>query len=152
MSFRGAVEATPAVAGAYRAGLQALPANDRARIVCNRPRRLTGSIHVDDALAASHPNAPRWDYGIGYRRGADERAVWVEVHPASSTSIGGMLKKLEWLKTWLQGHAPRLHAITKDDYYWLATDGPIAITANSPQAKQLALAGLRGPRRRLPLE
>ncbi len=152
MSFRAAVAATPAVAAAYRAGLQALPANDRARIACSRPRRLTGSIHLDHALAASHPNAPRWDYGIGYRRGSDEWAVWVEVHPASSTGIGGMLAKLAWLKTWLQGEAPKLHAITKGDYYWLSTDGPIAITANSPQAKRLALAGLRGPRRQLSLD
>lgn len=152
MSFRAAVLATPAVAGAYRDGLQALPARDRARISCRRPRRLTGSIHVDGALAASHPRDPRWDYGIGYCHGADERAIWVEVHPASSSSIREMLSKLEWLKTWLQREAPQLHNITKDDYYWLATDAPIAITANSPQAKQLASAGLRGPRRRLALE
>jgi hypothetical protein len=152
MRFRAGVEATPTVAHAYRVGLQALLANDRGRIVCKRPRKLTGSVHLDAALAATLPNAPRWDYGIGYGRGADERAVWVEVHPASSTSIDAILRKLAWLKSWLQGEAPKLHAITKDDYYWIATDGPISITATSPQAKRLALAGLQRPRRQLTLE
>ncbi len=62
-----------------------------------------------------------------------------------------MLDKLAWLRDWLQTDAPQFRAITKDGYYWIATDGRIAITANSPQAKQLALAGLRGPQRRLVL-
>jgi hypothetical protein len=62
-----------------------------------------------------------------------------------------MLEKLRWLKEWLRTQAPALEALTQDDYYWVSTDGTIAITPDSPQAKRLAAAGLRGPMRVLPL-
>ncbi len=152
MSFREAIRATPSVATAYHSGLQALLTADRDRISCNRPRKLTGSLHLDAALVAAQPQSPRWDYGIGYRTSHEEWAIWVEVHPASSTSIVEVLTKLEWLKGWLQTDAPKLHDLTRGEYYWIATDGRVAITANSPQARRLAANGLRGPMRRLLLE
>jgi hypothetical protein len=151
MNFRQAVEATPSVQGKYRPGLQALSAGDAARIRCDKPRRLTGSINVDRSLQVAQPNAPRWDYGIGCRRGNAEAAVWVEVHPASSTSVTDMLDKLQWLKEWLRTQAPALKALTQGDYYWVSTDGTIAITPDSRRAKRLAAAGLRGPMRVLRL-
>jgi predicted Fe-S protein YdhL (DUF1289 family) len=151
MNFREAVEATPSVQGQYRPGLRALSAGHAARIRCDKPRRLTGSINVDRALQVAQPNAPRWDYGIGCWRGNKEVAVWVEVHPAASTSVTDMLKKLQWLKNWLRTQAPALAALTQGDYYWVSTDATIAITKNTPQAKRLAAAGLRGPKRVLQL-
>src|SRR5579885_1606851 len=147
MSFRKAVEATGSVAAHYRAGLQALPKRDADCIQCANTKRLTGSVNVDDALKATEPNAPRWDYGIGHRRGNNEVAIWVEVHPASSDGIKDMLSKLKWLKGWLHRKAPKLAALTQNDYYWVATDATIAITPASRQAKRLAAAGLRGPMR-----
>lgn len=152
MTFRQAVEATPSVAAHYQKGLWALSAGDTARIRCANTRRLTGSVNVDSALQAAEPNAPRWDYGIGYCRGNNDVAVWVEVHPASSTSITDMLRKLQWLRDWLRTQAPALAALTQGDYYWVSTDATIAITPNSPQAKRLAAAGLRGPMRVLHLK
>jgi hypothetical protein len=152
MTFRQAVEATPSVAAHYRAGLQALSADDAARIRCADTRRLTGSVNADGALQASEPTASRWDYGIGLRRANREAAVWVEVHPASSSSITDMLNKLQWLRNWLRTQAPALAALTQNDYYWVATGATIAITPNSPQARRLAAAGLRGPMRVLRLD
>jgi hypothetical protein len=108
-------------------------------------------VNVDEALKPVQPNATRWDYGVGFRRGATETAVWVEIHPASSTSIADMLKKLVWLKNWLNAEAPELMALTRGDYYWVSTDATIAITPNSRQAKQLAAVGLKGPTRVLNL-
>jgi hypothetical protein len=151
MSFREAVEATPSVCRHYQPGLQALSQGDAKCIRCRKPRRLTGSINVDRALQSTEPNAPRWDYGIGYRRGNKEVAVWVEVHPASSKHVTDVMNKLKWLKDWLRTQAPALAALTQGDYYWVSTDGTIAITPNSPQAKRLAAAGLRGPMRFLQL-
>lgn len=151
MTFRQAVNATPSVQGQYRPGLQALSAGHAARIQCHDTRRLTGSINVDSALQSAEPNAPRWDYGIGYRRGNYEVAVWVEVHPASSKHVTDVMNKLKWLKDWLRTQAPALAALTQGDYYWVSTGGTIAITPNSPQAKRLAAAGLRGPMRSLQL-
>ena len=149
MTFREAVEATPSVRNHYCAGLQALSAGDATRIQCTSTRRLTGSVNVDEALRQQQPNAHRWDFGIGYRRKNTEVAIWVEVHPASSTSISAMLAKLDWLKGWLATQAHELGRLTKGDYRWVSTDATIAITPNSRQAKQLAAVGLRGPTRML---
>ncbi|MCS6805600.1 MAG: hypothetical protein RMM98_11475 [Acidobacteriota bacterium] len=151
MTFQEAVNLTSNLSHHYRPGLQALSDNDAARIRYTKPQQLSGSVNLDSALKESYPNEPRWDYGIGVRRSNSEVAVWVEVHPASSHSITGMLGKLEWLKSWLSNHAPALNKITQGDYYWVSTDGRIAITPNSPQAKKLAQAGLRGPMRVLRL-
>jgi len=173
MTFKQAVESTSGVAAHYQPGLRALSKRDAARIRCRHPRRLTGSIHVDDALRTAQPQANRWDYGIGIRRGANEVAVWVEVHPllgqhviagranevavwvevhpASSANVADVLDKLRWLRTWLKEEAVDLQALTQDDFHWVSTDGTIAITPNSRQAKQLASEGLRGPVRVLNL-
>ena len=94
MSFQAAVQAAPtAVAGAYRPGKQALPGQHRSLVTCADSRRLTGSVNLDAALQASLPNAPRWDYGLGYQpvSGA-ERAVWIEVHPAATSNVGEVLR------------------------------------------------------------
>lgn len=151
MTFLEAVAATPSVRDHYRGGLQALPAGDAARIQCAATRRLTGSINLDAALRQQQPNANRWDFGIGHRRNDAEVAIWVEVHPASSTSIATLLAKLEWLKDWLATEAQELRRLTQGDYHWISTDATIAITPNSRQAKQLAAVGLRGPTRMLKL-
>src|SRR5262249_2940533 len=84
--FKAAVVSIPAVAEHYRAGLQALRAADVAHVICDTPRKLTGSIDLDAAKHATEPQAARWDYGIGFKLSpAEERAIWVEVHPASSS-------------------------------------------------------------------
>lgn len=42
-----------------------------------------------------YPNASRWDYAIGY----DQKAWFVEVHPANTSNVKEMLKKVEWLES-----------------------------------------------------
>ena len=159
MSFAEAVRAAPApVDSTYRNGKQALAGAYRSRVTCADPRRLTGSIDLDSALAqeSGYANAPRWDYGIGYRpRRAAECALWVEVHPASTTNVGEVIRKLNWLRTWLRSEAPRLASLTAGDgrippFVWIATAGA-HIPRNSPQARQLATAGLDMPRKVLEL-
>jgi hypothetical protein len=147
MTFKQAVEATPSIQDQYCAGLGALVGNHSGCVRCANARRFKGSVNLDEALQPTLPNANRWDYGIGFSKGKRESAVWVEVHPASSSSITTMLDKLAWLREWLQNQAPVLRQMTEGDYYWVATDGTVSITANSPQAKRLAAAGLIGPRR-----
>ncbi len=159
MSFEEAVREAPSPVGcACRSGLQALKRADRSRVTCAEPRRLTGSVSLDSALAreTQHANAPRWDYGIGYkpRRGA-ERAIWVEVHPASTSSVGEVINKLNWLRMWLREDAPQLASLTVSNgttrpFVWIATAG-VHIPRNSRQARQLSTAGLEMPRRVLRL-
>jgi len=151
MTFRRAVAGTPSLRDAYQPGLRALSARDAGRLHVEEPRWLTGSVNLDEALRAAQPRAPRWDYGIGYRHSHQEEALWVEVHPASSLHIDEVLKKLRWLQEWLKNEAPNLHKLTRAGFYWIATDGQVALSPHSPQARRLAKAGLRGPLRVLPI-
>lgn len=150
MTFKDAVSEAPApVAAAFRPGLQALGADSHV-LSCDDTRRLTGSIDLDASLAESCPEAPRWDYGIGVRAGSLERAVWLEVHTATTTEVGRVLAKLAWLKKWLKENAPALEHLTKRGspaFFWAATEAGVHIYSGTPQARQLRLAGLDLPRR-----
>jgi hypothetical protein len=148
--FRAAVLATEGLEDAYRTGLNALNAGHKRRIRCRRPNDLAGSVDIDDALLSTHPDSPRWDYGIGVRaQRRHDLVAWVEVHPASSSNVSEVLRKLEWLKQWLRTSAPRLNQLPAG-YSWIATDG-VHIQAGSRQWRQLAQAGLSPPRQVLVL-
>lgn len=140
MTFCQAVAKAPGLTDACRPGLQALGANSR-HVKCENTQDLTGSVDVDSALALAQPQASRWDYGVGIRRQHGEVALWIEVHPASSNSVEDVLKKLQWLKAWLKSDATDLARMTKS-YHWVAT-GRVAWSANSPQRRKLAAAGLQ---------
>ena len=147
MTFEEAVAGTEELADAYRVGLGALRARDKKRITCNDPRDLGGSLDVDDALSPSRPNDPRWDYGIGTRKGRRrELVVWIEVHPASSRHVRDVLNKLSWLKSWLVASAPLLNKFRRK-FVWVAS-GRVALPQNSPQRKKLAAQGLHFAGRR----
>ncbi len=142
MRFRDAVRNARGLQEAYRTGIGAVRTRDRQRIRCANPRCLAGSVNLDKALARSHPNEPRWDYGIGVRAGRGfDRAIWIEVHPASSHHIGDVLKKLAWLEAWLESSAQALRQITAE-YVWVAS-GSVAIPPGSPQRRILSARGVR---------
>jgi hypothetical protein len=140
MTFRRVVEATPEIADAYRPGLQALRAVDRARVAAQRPRALRGSVDLDGALAVAYPDANRWDYGIGVQQVAGEKVYWTEVHPARDGEIDVMRQKLDWLKRWLQNSAEPLDDLPRE-FVWIASGG-VAITQSSPRLRGLAAQGL----------
>ena len=144
MRFRQAVERTDGLDGAYRAGLGALRPTDRRHVRASDPGTLTGSMDLDTALKPSHPNAPRWDYGVaqaknGRRR---ERVYWIEVHPATSdASMKEVERKFEWLLRWLAGRGRRLQVFEKD-FIWISS-GATRLNSRSPAAKRLAQRGLQ---------
>lgn len=158
MTFKEAVELAPTeVRAAYQAGKQALQGIHREQVSCADSRRFSGSIDLDSALSSSqvHRNANRWDYGLGLRFGADEAAVWIEVHPVSTSEVHTVLQKLSWLKTWLSAEAPALYGLTRNNptykpYVWLATSS-VNIRPGSPAARRLNEAGLDLPRHKLVL-
>jgi hypothetical protein len=144
VKFRRAVEETPSIRDAYRDGLQALRASDRAHVSAAEPRCLNGSIDLDSALRNAFPSAPRWDYGIAYQnnRRQSELVFWVEIHPARTVNHRNEItKKLDWLKNWLTTDGSHLGAL-KSRYVWVAS-GESAFTATSPQLRILAQSGLR---------
>jgi len=142
MGFKQAVAATQALEDAYRPGLGALRSADRHRIECANTRRLSGSVNLDEALAGTRPNDPRWDYGIGVRQGGrPERVVWAEVHPAATSNVKEVLRKLAWLKEWLGDSAPQLQRMPAE-FVWIASGG-VAIPRHAPQFRRLAMSAIR---------
>ncbi len=125
-------------------------------MTCEDPRRLTGSIDLDGTLRDRHPNDARWDYGVGWRaEGGRERAIWIEVHGAQTKKVGEVVKKLQWLKDWLDQETQEpLRQLTRPNgdppaFVWLAS-GTVNLPRNSPQRKQAAVAGIL-PRKHLNL-
>jgi len=142
MGFRIAVADTAALKDVYREGLQALKNVDKARIYCAAPRNLTGSVDLEKALAKSHPNDPRWDYGIGIHKAHHPELVfWVEVHPATSRGADEVCKKRSWLTQWLESSAPLLSRMAAR-YVWVAS-GKVALPRNSPQRRRIAANGIQ---------
>jgi len=106
------------------------------------------SVDLDVALRQHYPNAPRWDYGVQWRRGKSEQIAWVEVHPATSGEVAAFLRKLEWLKGWLQQGAAQCQALPAS-FHWVATD--VGVHIDSARRRRLNAAGIRMPRGRLEL-
>src|SRR5690242_13017461 len=119
MSFQHALDASPALASVYRAGLGALGGN-RSRVHANNPRALLGSMNVEDAQREIDPQGPTWDYGIGVARDGEEVVVWVEVHSADALHIQMMISKLDALLQFLTAYAPEFRRL-EARYVWLAT-------------------------------
>jgi hypothetical protein len=148
MRFQAAVANSNDVRDCYRVGLQAIMEGDRNRLSCRHTRKISGSLHLDAAVAELYPNAARWDYGIGIKKTeSKDEAIWVEVHPADANQVQKLIDKLTWLKNWLDNRAMDLMSITERDlpYIWVSS-GRVSFQQTSPQARRLALAGITFPR------
>jgi hypothetical protein len=157
MNFQQAVAAAPEpVSRSFREGKQALKREHRGRVICGNSRRFSGSIDLEGALSRSkaHANENLWDYGLGLvLSGHAERAIWVEVHPACTSEVEKVVRKLQWLRKWLREEAQELNKITNSregrNFFWVATKAGVHIQRNSPQYRRLRLAGLDSPQRTL---
>ncbi|WP_448338275.1 hypothetical protein [Chloroflexus aurantiacus] len=149
MTFQSAIAHSVGLEHAFQPGLQALGTNSRV-VHCDNTRRITGSVDLDTALRVVYPNDYRWDYGVGVQSKQGEKAVWIEVHPASTSEVETVLCKLSWLKSWLRDRGSlELRQMTSPNaFYWVATAGGVHISQNSPQARRLAQSGLRFPCKR----
>lgn len=139
-AFQAAINATPDVVGNWQAGLQALGSNS-SRVTLADTSKCDGSLDIDAALASNQPTASRWDYAVAY----DQRVVYIEIHPAASgANIREMIAKVRWLRQWLAGRAPALHALPKwqPAFVWIAS-GRTALLPSSTQRAALADAGLK---------
>ena len=141
MRFRDAVDSVSSLQGKSADGLGALRGADSGRIKSSTPRKIRGSIDLDGALESRHPNAHRWDYGVGFMiTDASDRIIWVEVHSANSLHVEAILQKLRWLKGWLLDEGRPL-AEFRSTFVWLST-GRVAIPPKSPEATKLRGQGL----------
>lgn len=142
MRFRLAVLNTAEICAGYSAGLGALSGSS-AKVSLSTPRHCEGSVDIDQCLRAIYPNDNRWDYAVGY----DDHVYFIEVHPASTSDVSIVLNKLSWLRQWLDARAPELKTL-QHSFHWLATGG-VHILPSSPQARKLAISGLKQPRQRM---
>lgn len=126
---------------AYRRGLQALKAADRSLLEPNNPRKCYGSADIDTCLARQQPQSPRWDYVVAY----DETLHFIEVHPAHSSEVNAVIKKKEWLRSWLR-HTELGKLKASNRFHWVSS-GKIAITPNSRQMRAAVQYGLRPVRK-----
>lgn len=153
-------KAPPEIQAAVCPGKQALKGRHRAQLTCKQERRIVHSLDIDTALSKAGANAAanRWDYGLHYKSTAGrEHALWIEVHHAATGEVRAVIAKLTWLKAYLREHASELLALSTEvsrtipPFVWLATDSGVHITANSPQARLLAVHGMVMPKQSLML-
>lgn len=74
------------------------------------------------------------DYAIGY----EQKAWFVEVHPANTSNVKEMLKKVEWLEGWLKDKGSQLAEIRRDHLHYWIPSGKVCISKTSPQYRSLA--------------
>lgn len=128
------VESIPMIAEAFQDGLKAIEKKDSSKIKASDTRKLSGSVYLDEKLKGDYPHDARWDYIIGY----DEKVYFAEVHPANTSNVDEVIKKKNWLASWLNAYAKVLKDnMVTTSYHWLAS-GKIAILKNSPQYRRLA--------------
>lgn len=139
MTFRQIVENTPDVAGAYKTGLTALGANSNKVIVSDK-RMLQGSVDIDGCTALKYPNDSRWDYVFAYKG----EAFFVEVHSAKTGEVRTVIKKLQWLRKWLNNKAPGINILKSSavpSFYWVQSNN-FQIPKTTPQYKAAMKEGL----------
>lgn len=137
--FKEAVEATPDVESAYRAGLGAMGDYSK-RVIVPDTSLLGGSIDIDESTRAKYPVANRWDYAFDY----NNETFFIEVHTASTSETSTVLHKLAWLKQWLRKEAPRIDALkskTLNPFYWVQYK-QFALPKHTPQYRAAAAAKL----------
>jgi hypothetical protein len=138
MTFKEAVETTPDIATGFQTGLTAL-GRYKVKISISNTRLLEGSVDIDSCTTAQYPNNNRWDYAFAYNK----EIYFIEVHSAYTGEVDVVLKKLQWLKDWLNNKAPNINRLkAKMPYYWIQSNG-FAIPKTSPQYKRITQARLK---------
>ena len=118
-------------------GLGAFANNDRKKIKVPSTSLLNCSVNLDEASRMSHPHENRWDYALDY----DGKAFFIEIHPAHTSEIECMVKKVLFVKKWLTSVAPEILRLPGTrEFYWVSSGTTdLRIMKNSPQARKLAL-------------
>ncbi|GMV87823.1 MAG: hypothetical protein AMXMBFR81_07540 [Chthonomonas sp.] len=153
--FAEAVDLHPELRGRCRAGLRAL-AGSHSRLVEHAGATLSGSINLEGALNDNPDRASdrKWDYGIGFVRGSESIACWVEVHPANSGEVSVFIEKASALKSFLnEPPSARLKDLTsraevQTRYQWVRTGSDHLTTRD---VRRLNHSGLFRPVRRAAL-
>lgn len=134
MSFKEAIENTPDVANGYQEGINAF-GKYADKIKVPDLTKIDGSLDIDTTTTKLYPDENRWDYAICY----DNEVFYIEIHSAITSEVSRMIKKLQWLKTWLATRAPHINKLTtktKQPYYWVQSS-KCDIPKHMPQYKTI---------------
>lgn len=137
-TFEAAVRNIAEIKDCYRAGLSALDKKHRPRIRAKETRSIEGSLYLDECLKEVYPVAGRWDYAVAYK----SRVYFTEVHSGFTSDVKKVIKKLEWLKSWLRKKAPGIdQRKAASPFVWIVENG-VHIKGSS-HARTLAMSGIR---------
>jgi len=140
MTFKDAVTATPDIETCYQTGLKAFGANSK-KVKLKDTTKCEGSVDIDACTSTLYPQSNRWDYCLAY----EGEAYFVEVHPANTSEVVTVIKKLGWLKDWLDHKAPelnKLRAESRHPFYWIQSSN-FSIPKTSRQYKLAAQEGIK---------
>ena len=143
--FAKAVSDTVEISKCLKNGLKALGGNS-SKVVVGEPRKLEGSVNIDDCLSKRYPSAARWDYVFGYKN----KIYYVEVHKGKLSEVKKIVEKVKWLKDWRKRCAKNLDALgTSGPYYWVATGRIDQILPGSRYERMLANNQIEKPKSEL---
>jgi hypothetical protein len=136
-AFNDAVSKTSDISNGYRIGLTAL-GKYSSKVVVPNDVSVEGSVDIDTTTVALYPRDNRWDYVIGF----NGKVIFVEVHSATTSEVDVVLKKLDWLKNWLNSKAPDLAKLrAAAPYYWVQSKN-FQILKHSPQYRKAVSKGI----------
>lgn len=121
----------------FAVGLGALISADKSHIKVPNTSFIKGSLALDSAAKQDMPTDSRWDYAIDY----NGEVFFIEIHPASTSEISTMIKKVDCLRQWLAAIGADLLSLppVNRKFYWVSSGNTqLRITPNSCQAKRLA--------------
>lgn len=139
-TFQDAVKNTPDIANCYQVGLRGLGTYSN-KVQLSDTSKCSGSVDIDACTTEKYPQLNRWDYALGYK----EKVYFVEVHTANTGQVSTVLRKLQWLKDWLNTEAPELNKLKAQEqtpFVWIQTNG-FSILKNSKQYREVVQAGLK---------
>jgi hypothetical protein len=141
-NFRIAVENTEQLHACYKSGLQALSRAEKQKIELQSPKKCDGSVFIDQCLVDQkiEANSSRWDYALAY----NGKVYFVEFHSASSDEVSRVIKKLKWLKVWLNqdGNALANFPRAVQAFHWIQS-GKYDIPKGSKYERQASQAGIK---------
>jgi hypothetical protein len=140
-TFKQAVEDTEEIKNCYQSGLQALGKYSN-KIQLGDTSKCEGSVDIDKCVEKIkiYSRENRWDYAFSYKG----EVYFVEVHSAHTTEVSTVLRKLQWLKDWLNSNAPEIKKLqaSGQPFFWIQSKG-YGINKDSKQSRQLATKGLK---------
>lgn len=136
--FRNAVEKTPDISKGFYSGLRAL-GRYTSVVKPSDTALCEGSVDIDKCTEQKYPLENRWDFMLAY----EGEVYFVEVHSAETAEVNKVIRKLGWLKEWLQTQAPLIDKMkASSPYYWVQS-GRFSISPTSPQYRRLVAAKIR---------